>query len=153
MKRGGACVRVYMRACVEGSGGDGACMCMLMGAGAFWGVQLRGHPRHAHTHSHLHARARAQGVDDVFIFGVRAEEINQLRKDRKSLKTDPRCARARLVVCARPRVAAHAMPFQAMPAALHGSATAPWPVHWGAGGGGQMGERTQLRRGQWHSWR
>ncbi len=27
---------------------------------------------------------------NVFVFGVRAEEINQLRKDRKNLQTDPR---------------------------------------------------------------
>jgi len=32
-----------------------------------------------------------QGVDEVFVFGVRAHEINELRKTRKDLKTDPRC--------------------------------------------------------------
>ncbi|KAG2434907.1 hypothetical protein HYH02_012105 [Chlamydomonas schloesseri] len=34
--------------------------------------------------------AEETGVENVFVFGVRAEEINQLRKDRKNFKTDPR---------------------------------------------------------------
>ncbi|GLC52978.1 Transcription factor [Pleodorina starrii] len=34
--------------------------------------------------------AEETGVDNVFVFGVRAEEINQLRKERKNFKTDPR---------------------------------------------------------------
>mmetsp|Transcript_11859 Transcript_11859/g.25461 ORF Transcript_11859/g.25461 Transcript_11859/m.25461 type:complete len:871 (-) Transcript_11859:450-3062(-) len=34
--------------------------------------------------------AEETGVDNVFVFGVRAEEINQLRKERKDFKTDPR---------------------------------------------------------------
>jgi len=29
-------------------------------------------------------------VEEVFVFGVRAHEINELRKTRKNLKTDPR---------------------------------------------------------------
>jgi starch phosphorylase len=35
--------------------------------------------------------AEETGVEEVFIFGVRADEIHQLRKDRKNFKTDPRC--------------------------------------------------------------
>ncbi|KXZ54777.1 hypothetical protein GPECTOR_4g847 [Gonium pectorale] len=34
--------------------------------------------------------AEETGVDNVFVFGVRAEEINRLRKERKNFKTDPR---------------------------------------------------------------
>ena len=34
--------------------------------------------------------AEETGVDNVFVFGVRAEEINQLRKDRATFKTDTR---------------------------------------------------------------
>ncbi|KAG2490821.1 hypothetical protein HYH03_010742 [Edaphochlamys debaryana] len=34
--------------------------------------------------------AEETGVDNVFVFGVRADEINQLRKERKNFKTDPR---------------------------------------------------------------
>mmetsp|Transcript_9136 Transcript_9136/g.24625 ORF Transcript_9136/g.24625 Transcript_9136/m.24625 type:complete len:866 (-) Transcript_9136:323-2920(-) len=34
--------------------------------------------------------AEETGVDEVFIFGVRAHEIHELRKTRKDLKTDPR---------------------------------------------------------------
>ncbi len=34
--------------------------------------------------------AEETGIDNVFVFGVRAEEINQLRKERKNFKTDPR---------------------------------------------------------------
>jgi len=34
--------------------------------------------------------AEETGVDNVFVFGVRAEEINQLRKDRATYKTDTR---------------------------------------------------------------
>ena len=30
------------------------------------------------------------GVDNVFVFGVRAEEINKLREERKNFKTDAR---------------------------------------------------------------
>jgi glycogen phosphorylase len=37
------------------------------------------------------ARGIQVGVDNVFVFGVRAEEINKLRQDRKNFKTDPRC--------------------------------------------------------------
>jgi starch phosphorylase len=34
--------------------------------------------------------AEETGVEEVFVFGVRAEEINKLRKERKDFKTDPR---------------------------------------------------------------
>jgi starch phosphorylase len=34
--------------------------------------------------------AEETGVENVFVFGVRAEEINQLRKERATYKTDPR---------------------------------------------------------------
>ena len=34
--------------------------------------------------------AEETGIEEVFVFGVRAEEINQLRKDRAALKQDPR---------------------------------------------------------------
>lgn len=34
--------------------------------------------------------AEETGVENVFVFGVRAEEINDLRKTRKDFKTDPR---------------------------------------------------------------
>ncbi|KAJ9506352.1 hypothetical protein QJQ45_004972 [Haematococcus lacustris] len=34
--------------------------------------------------------AEETGVEEVFVFGVKAEEINQLRKERKDFKTDPR---------------------------------------------------------------
>lgn len=30
-------------------------------------------------------------MDEVFVFGVRAHEINELRKTRKDFKTGPRC--------------------------------------------------------------
>ena len=34
--------------------------------------------------------AEETGIEEVFVFGVRAEEINQLRKDRATFKQDPR---------------------------------------------------------------
>lgn len=34
--------------------------------------------------------AEETGVEEVFVFGVRADEINKLRKERKNFKTDPR---------------------------------------------------------------
>ena len=34
--------------------------------------------------------AEEAGVENVFVFGVRAEEVDRLRKERKDLKTDER---------------------------------------------------------------
>lgn len=34
--------------------------------------------------------AEETGVENVFVFGVKAEEVNDLRKTRKDFKTDPR---------------------------------------------------------------
>ena len=43
--------------------------------------------------------AEETGVKEVFVFGVKAEEINKLREERKDFKTDPRCAYACMGMC------------------------------------------------------
>jgi starch phosphorylase len=43
--------------------------------------------------------AEESGKENMFVFGVDADDVPQLRKDRKNLKTDKRCALC-FVVCA-----------------------------------------------------
>lgn len=35
--------------------------------------------------------AEETGIEEVFVFGVKAEEIHKLRDERKLFKTEPRC--------------------------------------------------------------